>query len=151
MNGGVAQMARVLPTGRASEFRRLRFKAWKPGVNGEAHPLDCDNAETLDQAFAKALHGCAHKDWITVLQTDTITGDQLLVTAVVRQGKPVWRKCPDTLVSKQFRDLFADRQMPMKVRNFEPVEAWRWEPGADVVGHRDPGFIDHRVAGPEAH
>lgn len=136
MASRTGQLARAVETARAHEFRRLRFKAWKPGVGSEAHPLDCGDATSIDQALANAARGCAHKDGIALLQTDAITGDQLLVTAVIRQGKPVWRKCPDTLVAKQFRDLFADRQMTMKVRAFDPVEPWRWEPGADVVGQR---------------
>lgn len=131
-------------------FDRVTFKAWRAGKEQPiGYPIEVV-ASSLGEAIQQAAVQCQHKDVFHVLQIDTLTGEQLLVTCAVKQAKPVWRKCPQTMIAKQFRDLYADEIVRMKVTDFAPVEPFRWAAGCDVVGARDAGVIEHRMHGPEA-
>jgi len=131
-----AQTARVM----AAAFQRHSFTAWQT-TGGQAHPVDTGNAETLADAVARAALSCPHKATLFVLQRDELTGAQVLSISAIKARK-AWRKCPDTLITKQVSECYPVELTQVRVTAFSPVEPWRWTPGADVVGQADAGCID---------
>lgn len=114
---------------------RYTYSAWKVGAETRlCYPLDVGAADHIDEAVQAALLGCSHKDVFFVRQHDTF-GDDHLVSMCVVKARKVWRKCPATMVTKQFNDLYADEMALFQVKAFAPAEPWRWTPGSDVVGH----------------
>lgn len=118
------------------------FKAWRQREGGKAQPLDIEGS-CLADALRSACASCGHKDVIFILQTIPSCPDKALHVYVIRQGPRQHRVNPETGVPGWFHPLKTDNLFSLPVRQFEPVEPWRWSPGADVVG-ADRETIDAR-------
>jgi hypothetical protein len=121
----------------AAAFQRHTFTAWQT-QGGQAHPVNTGEAETLADAVAKAARYCPHKATLFVLQRDELTGHQVLSISAIKARK-VWRKCPDSLITKQVSETYADELQQVRMSSFVP---WSFDVMADPVGRRDAGCID---------
>lgn len=106
------------------------YRAWK--LHGGVHyPLRI-KASTLGNAVSEAQESCAHKDQFVVLES--AGGKQTLRIYQIKQGKDMWVRKPGFAHAVKVHQLRADLIVELAVDNYEPVEAWQWTPGADVVG-----------------
>lgn len=122
-------------------FPRHTFEAWKIGANGVAYPLTdriADGAETalcVGAQFATEAHYGAI---IVVKTVDSVSQDVTIATFRIRRG--AWKGRYSPQLRKEYPHK-AELLHTMKVRAFEPVEPFRWSPGADIVGAGD-GVIE---------
>mgnify|MGYP000629688827 CR=1 FL=1 len=108
------------------------FQAWRVLSDGTSQPLDIiagDLAEAIQSASVK----CQHKDYFTVLHT-AASGKRTEHVCYVKQQAARWVRKPGFAHAVQVRPLSADVLFSRAVAAVEPVEPWRWTPGADVVG-----------------
>lgn len=124
------QLARILP--RASRMADT-FTVWRLRDTGKAQRLEC-GAAVLADVLTEAAAQCIHKDVLFIQHTHGVRQDKTLHAYVIRQGKPEWRMCPETKVTRQVRPEKPDLLFAMDVAEFAPAEAWKWSPGCDVVG-----------------
>lgn len=116
------------------------FRAWRVLDNGCSQPIET-SATTLADAAQQAAQACRHKDYFTVLQT-VVSGARIEHVYYVKQQAARWIADPDNFgAPKRVQPLKAERLFCRELREIEPVEPWRWTPGADVVG------VDRREIG----
>lgn len=104
--------------------RALTFRAWRIPASGQAIELDIGGPDTLEDALAEAQlgTGICHKETVLILEQDS--GKRRAVQhafAVKRKSQPIWRKCPDTGVSKPFHPLYLDELFSVEVDAFQPT------------------------------
>jgi hypothetical protein len=125
----------------ARPFTRTTFKAWRTSRAGVAYPIDATGDCRDNFTQAAAVH-CQHHDTLLILECDAIPGERRLhIYTIKRESKPTWQPAEDGTVRAVHRH-YAAHVTTFPVSAFEPVEPWRWSPGADVVGHSDPQFIE---------
>lgn len=108
------------------------YCAWRVLANGTSQPVEI-TATSLAEAIQSAALHCQHKDYFTVLQT-TASGKNIEHVCYVKQQAARWVRKPGFAHAVQVRPLSADVLFSRAVAAVEPVEPWRWTPGADVVG-----------------
>lgn len=133
----MGSLTRTAAACNAAAFQRYTFRAWQT-MGGQAYPADTGNAATLVEAVNRAALGCQHKATLFVLQRDELTGAQVLSISAIKARK-VWRKCPDTFVTKQFSESYPAEITQVRMSAFAP---WSFDVMADPVGRVDPGFVD---------
>lgn len=98
-------------------------------------PISVASISAASLALNAALPQCHHKDVLAILYGHDGKREKVLrFYAIKQQSKPVYRRNPETLLTEAMRPLYAALLMETKVHGFDPVEPWRWTPGADVVG-----------------
>ena len=122
--------------------RCLTYRAWRVGDGADAVPVPVDAAGSLAQAVERALVRATHKQALLVEERDCVTERTVLHAYRVRQKARAWRYNPETKTTDAVTPLFADALFSVPVAAFDPVEVWRWTPGADVVGAA-PRVIQH--------
>lgn len=127
---------RTAATCSAAAFQRYTFRAWQT-QGGQAYWVDT-HGDTLAEAVNRAALGCSHKATLFVLQTDELTGAQVLSISAIKARK-VWRKCPDTMITKQVSETYPAEITQVRMMAFAP---WSFDVMADPVGRVDPGFVD---------
>lgn len=133
----MGSLTRTTAACNAAAFQRYTFTAWQT-TGGQAYPADTGNAETLAQAVAKAALCCPHKATLFVRQRDELTGHQVLSISVIKARK-AWRKCPDSLITKQVAEHYAVELSQVRMTAFTP---WSFDVRADPVGRQDAGCVD---------
>ena len=121
----------------AAAFQRHTFTAWQT-MGGQAHPVDTGKAETLTEAVSFAALSCPHKANLFGLQRDELTGAQVLSVSAIKARK-VWRKCPDSLITKQVSESYPAEITQVRMSAFAP---WSFDVFADPVGRGDAGCVD---------
>lgn len=112
---------------RPQPFGAMTFKAWRQR-DELAVPLDIGQPADLREAIAAACASCGHKDTLFLLCEDRQI--KLLRAYAIQQGKREYRGPALGYVAPlKPAELFC-----LPVREFDPVEPWRWSPGCDVVG-----------------
>lgn len=132
----MGSLTRTAAACNAAAFQRYTFRAWQT-QGGQAHWVDT-HGETLAEAVNRAALGCSHKATLFVLQTDELTGAQVLSVSAIKARK-AWRKCPDTLITKQVTECFPAEITQVRMMAFAP---WSFDVMADPVGRTAPGFVD---------
>jgi hypothetical protein len=109
--------------------QRITYKAWHmgsiDGVQPGCHPIALRDPQDLAEAVQQAMPG-THKARFMVLAEDAVTGTGTLHTFYVKQSSK----------GRQYRDsdghwridkpLIAEPEAAFLVRDFAPVEVWRW-------------------------
>lgn len=135
----MGSLTRTVAACNAAAFQRHTFTAWQTTSGGQAHPVQTGNADTLADAVAKAALSCQHKATLFVLQRDELTGHQVLSISAIKARK-AWRKCPDSLITKQVAEHFAAELTQVRMTAFVP---WSFNVMADSVGNVDDGCIQN--------
>lgn len=140
----MGSLTRTTAACNAAAFQRYTFKAWQT-QGGQAYPASTGSAETLTEAVNRAALACQHKATLFVLQRDELTGAQVLSISAIKARK-AWRKCPDTLITKQVTESYPAELTQVRVSAFAP---WSFDVMADPVGSMDDGCIEQgaRVEG----
>lgn len=113
------------------------FAAWTIAEFSQErlYPIDIDQPSTLAEATQRAAVQCDHKDHFVVCQWDPIKNiGTLHFHAIKREAKRQYRRDPITGEAGWSQRLYPVLLFTVPVHAFDPVEPWRWEPGADVVG-----------------
>ena len=109
---------------------RHTFTAWSTSGQGSPAYL-AGTASTLTDALA--LVTLVHKHTVMVMHEDHVTGTRNLHLFSVKQGKAEYRRNAAGDVVRMAK-LYADPVAMVPVEAFDPVEAFAWSPGCDVVG-----------------
>jgi hypothetical protein len=121
------------------------FTAWRINEhNAESMPLDI-TASTLTEAVASAAQNCSHKDVFTVKEFNPMTGAGVLHVYRVKQSSRAVRVPHSDGTWRVIKPLEAQFVTRMALREFVPVEPWKWTRDCDVVG------IDRTVLNPRQH
>lgn len=117
----------------ARPFARETFTCWAKRDGDAKASRFTVSATTLPEIEREIAAGPYYGMTVLVLGEDTIAGTKLLHVYRIRRGKWLGRTDPRTF-AKVYPHT-ADKLFSMPVRDFSPVEPWRWTPGCDVVGH----------------
>lgn len=113
---------------------RIEYKVWRISEKVST-PLDIGNLTPEQFLSNSGHHGCK----FSALEIDTVTGRKTLRFYTVTKGS--WTGAFDGNGHKIWRTNVTE-QVRVAVNDYDPVGAWAWSPGADVVGNSAPDFID---------
>lgn len=125
---------------RLSRLTAATFTVWRLLGSGkaQAHPVAATTLLEIEREIAtEAAFGAT----FMVRETATLSGRATLHTYRIRREKWTGRYADGRKVYPHS----ADKLFALEVSAFEPVEPWRWTPGADVLGV-DAGLIEGRRA-----
>lgn len=145
MNGTRTRAICIADAMRAQAFALDTFEAWKLG-EGRSYPIDLGSVEALADVINIVAPKCGHKQKFVIRQTSKVSGAAMLHFYAIKQKAATYRHSPETKQAERYTPQYADLLLSMPVKAFEPLEAWTWAPGADVVGQGDgviEGSIDH--------
>jgi hypothetical protein len=125
--------------------RTVTFRAWSIGEsNSIAYPREIGEPATLAEAVRRAMPA-QHKARFMVLVENAVTRTGTLHIYAVKQSSKTVRIPHEDGTWRVGKPLLPEALVSLEVRAFDPVEPWRWSPGADVVGV-DRTLVEGRAA-----